>query len=267
MIMNREMLSYFNLSEIPFTKEIPFNKLHQLPSVEKNVLSVKMLVELKGIGVMTGKSGSGKSCVLRLLKHQLSSSIYKVLYICHSSINVTEFYTHLSACLGLTSRGRRSTMFREIKEKILSLHSGHIHPVLIIDEADLLNYDILQDLRLLTNFDIDSLNAMTVLLCGQESLLQKFSLSILEPLANSIVVSITVDPLPQEETYAFIEKRIKDCGNSAALFTKQALAVIHQASGGIFRSIGTIAQSALYKAFLSKASEVEAEHVKSVIER
>jgi type II secretory pathway predicted ATPase ExeA len=267
-MMFKEMLSYYNLSQLPFSKEIKTSQLHQLPTVEKALLSAKLLVETKGIGIMTGKSGSGKSCILRLLKEHLNPVLYKVVYICHSSIGVYEFYTHLAAALGLPPRGRRSTMFRDIKERILFLNNSQkTHPVLLLDEAHMLNYDILQEIRLLTNFEIDSVNALTVCLCGQESLVQKFGLSILESLANSITITIQIGNLPREETYSFIEKRIHDCGNSSSLYTKGALALIHQASAGIFRSIGLIAQAALHKAFLSKAGQVEAEHVKAVIAR
>lgn len=262
------MLSYFNLSQLPFTKEIKEDQLHLLPSVEKTLSSIRMLVETKGIGVMTGKSGCGKSCILRLLKGQLNPALYKIIYICHSSIGVHEFYTHLAASFGLPPKGRRAAMFRDIKDRISFLNkSERIHPVLLLDEAQLLSYDILQEIRLLTNFEIDSFNALTVCLCGQESLTQKFGLTLLESLVNSISITIQIDNLPKEETFSFIEKRINDCGNSSPLFTKSALALIHQTSAGIFRSIGTIAQAALYKAFLSKAHQVEAEHVKAVIER
>ena len=266
--MYKDMLSYFNLSGMPFTKEIKTDQLHVLPSVERNLASTKLLVETRGIGILVGKSGSGKSCLLRLLKNSLNPSLYKTAYICHSSIGVLEFYTHLTAAFGISARARRSDMFRELKKHILSLNSSqNIHPVLILDEAHFLNYDILQEIRMLTNFEIDSLNAMTVLLCGQECLTQKFGLTILESRANSITISIQVESLPQEETYAFIENRIKECGFHSALFTQSAMALIHQAAGGLFRSIGIIAQGAMLKAYLSKSPQVEAEHVKSVIGR
>jgi type II secretory pathway predicted ATPase ExeA len=266
--MTKEMLSFFNLSQLPFTKEIKTDQLHLLPSVEKALSSVRLLVEVKGIGVMTGKSGCGKSCVLRLLKGQLNPALYKIIYICHSSIGVHEFYTHLASALGIPPRGRRAAIFRDIKERISFLNkSEKIHPVLLLDEAHLLSYDILQEIRLLTNFEIDSFNALTVCLCGQETLTQKFGLTFLESLVNSISITIQIDNLPKEETFSFIEKRINDCGNSSSLYTKGALTLIHQASAGIFRSIGTIAQAALHKAYLSKAHQVEAEHVKMVIGR
>jgi len=163
---------------------------------------------------------------------------------------------------------RKAAMFRDIKERVISLNKSHkIHPVLIIDEAHRLNNEILAEIRLLTNFDIDSYHGLSVLLCGQESLQIKLGLSILESLANSILISVELDSVTREETAAYIEKRLTECGAIAPIFTKNALSLVHEASGGILRVVNTIANGALVQAFLAKQNQVEAEHVHSVIKR
>ena len=196
---SREMLSYFGLTAVPFTKEISTDRLQKLPSVEANLSAAQLLVETRGIGVITGKAGTGKSSLLRLLCHSLPPGLYKPFYICHSSVGIVEFYTHLVTAFGLQSALRRAAMFRDLKEHILSMNNtSHIHPVLLIDESHLLNNDILAEIRLLTNYQIDSMNALSVILCGAESLNRKFGLSMLESLANSITITISVDSLPKE---------------------------------------------------------------------
>jgi len=155
-----------------------------------------------------------------------------------------------------------------IQDRVLSLNrSNRIHPVLLIDEAQYLSNAILQEIRLLTNFEIDSYNALTVLICGREELTLRFGLSILEPLANSITITIHLDGLAKEESFSYIETRISQCGNTDSVFTKNALELTHQASGGIMRDINIIAHSAMINAYLSKSPQVEAEHVKTAIER
>jgi type II secretory pathway predicted ATPase ExeA len=265
---NAEMLSYFNLTELPFRKDIPTEQLHLLPSVQRNLASALLLVETHGIGVITGKTGTGKSCLLRLVSKDLPPGLYKSYYLYHSSVGVVEFYTHLSSLFGLEPCYRRAGMFRELQQRILSLNtSSHIHPVLLIDESHRLSNEILAEIRLLTNFRFDSLNALTVMLCGNETLTRKFGLSTLESLANSITITISVETLEPDETFSYIETRIKACGQKTPLFTKNAMSLIHQASGGILRTIGTIANASLWKAFLGKSQQVEIEHVKSVIQR
>jgi len=169
---------------------------------------------------------------------------------------------------GLEPSGKRAIMFRRLKERILHLsRTGKRHPVLMIDEASLLNNDILREIRLLTNFDMDSYNAMTLILCGQESFLQKFGLSILEPLANSITISVTLSGLKKEETFSYIEQRLQATGANTGLFTKNALSLIHDASAGILRTINSIANGALPNAWYARSPQVETEHVQIVIKR
>lgn len=263
-----EMLSYFGLTEPPFSKEIPTAQLHLLPSVQRNLASARLLVDTHGIGVISGKAGTGKSCLLRLLCDSLPPGLFKSFYLCHSSVGIVEFYTHLCSLFGLEPCCRRASMFRELQQHILTLTTAsHLHPVLLIDEAHLLSNDILAEIRLLTNFHFDSLNALTVILCGNETLTRKFGLSILESLATSITVTISVDTLSAEETFSYIETRISACGHKAPLFTKNAMTLIHQASGGMLRTIGTIAGAALLKACLATSKQIEPEHVQSVILR
>jgi len=262
-----DILSHFNLTQLPFSKEIAVDQLIRLPSLEQAVRSAKLLVETRGIGLLLGKSGTGKSCILRTLCTSLHGGLYKPVYLCHTSIGLSEFYTHLCAGLGLEPVFRRSHMFRMIQDRVLSLNrQSRIHPILLIDEAQYLSNSILQEIRLLTNFEIDSYNALTVLICGRDELAMQFGLSILEPLANSITLTIHLEGLPKEESFAYIEGRIRQCENSAPLFTKNALELIHQASGGIMRDINMIAHSAMVNAYMSKSQQVEAEHVKSAIE-
>ena len=266
--MNRELLSHFSLNAMPFDKEIVTAQLLELPATKKALYSLRLLIETRGIGLLTGKSGSGKSCLIRKLLEELNPSLYKPIYLCHTSVGLVEFYSHLCVALGLEPAGRKATMFRLIKDRLFQLHrQSRLHPVLVIDEAHLLPNEVLADLRLLTNFEIDSISALTVLLCGQESLNQKFGLTILESLANSITVTVSTEGLPKEETFNYIEARIMACGGNPGLFTKNALTLIHQASMGIFRTVNHIAIAAMHRAMTTDSPTVETEHVQTVIKR
>lgn len=265
--MSRALRNHFGLTSMPFDKEIATSALLELPSCKEALASLRLLTETRGIGILTGKSGTGKSCLIRKLMAELGTN-FKPLYLCHSSVGLSEFYGNLAVELGLEPRGRRATLFRAIKERLVSLHKqARTHPVLIIDEAHLLDNEILADLRLLTNFEVDSTSALTVLLCGQESLARKFELTQLEALANSITVVVQTKGLSKEDTMNYVEERLKACGGSSSLFTKQALTLIHQASQGVFRVIGTIATNALLKVQTLGGSQVEADHVQSLLQR
>jgi len=264
----RDMHSHFNLSGDPFTREIRTNSLKSLPGIEYAHQQLQLLFDTKGIGILTGKSGSGKSCLLRMACAALPKGIFSTHYVCHTSVGILEFYSHLCYTFKLESSGRRAPMFNAVHNHILSMHStNHIHPILIIDEADKLGNDILQEIRLIANFNFDSINAVTILLCGQESLLQKLGLSILESLANSVTVTVRMNMLNREETFSYIEQRISDVSTGGSLFTKPSMTLIHNASGGIMRVINNMANHSLIKAYLSGSTVVEKEHVQAILSR
>ena len=120
---------------------------------------------------------------------------------------------------------------------------------------------------MLTNFDYDSKNACTLVLCGHSELRDKLKLNIFTSLANSITYSIRVDALPAEETFSFIENRISSAAGNPSLYTKNAVKLIHDVSGGILRTTANVAWQALIKAFTHQSHQVEKEHVQMVIER
>lgn len=264
----REVYAHFNLAGDPFSKEIKTDDLQMLPGVSLALEQLKILFATKGIGILTGESGSGKTCLLRLSVKDLPKGIYQAHYVCHTSVGILEFYTHLCDSFGLQPCGRRAIMFKRIHDHILHMNkANHVHPVLIIDEADKLGNDILQEIRLIANFEYDSLNAITILLCGQEHLIQKLGLSILTSLANSITITVRIHNLKKEETSTYLEQRIRLNSTGATLFTKAAMNLIHDASAGVMRIVNHIAQQSLIKAYMTSSPTVEAEHVQSILNR
>ena len=86
--------------------------MHLLPSVQRHLAAAQLLVDTRGIGAITGKAGTGKSCLLRLLADRLPPGLYRCFYLCHSSVGLVEFSTHLSTLFGLQPNYRRAAMFR-----------------------------------------------------------------------------------------------------------------------------------------------------------
>lgn len=263
----RELVQFFGLERLPFDKETETTSLQKLPSVQANLESLSLFVDTRGTALVCGQSGSGKSCLLRLLCNELHQGLYKPLYLCHASVSVSEFYTHIAATLGLPACGRRAALFRAIQANVLELAKKRVHPLLIIDEAHMLSNDILSEIRLLTNFEMDSRNALSVLLCGQDSFLPRLDLALLEPLANSISMSVSTKGLPEEETYSYIETSISACGSSHQIFTPTAMKAVHQFSTGLMRTVNNIARAGMKKAQLANSRTVEAEHIRQAVQR
>ena len=89
----QDLLSHFNLTKLPFSKEIPVQQLLELPTLQRAFSSLQLLVETRGIGLLLGKSGTGNSCLLRKLCACLHNGLYKPLYLCHTYVSLNEFYT------------------------------------------------------------------------------------------------------------------------------------------------------------------------------
>jgi len=264
----QDILSYFNLERLPFSREIQTMDLLMLPPFQNALASLSLLFDTRGIGLLTGPSGSGKSTVLRKAASELSPGLYTPYYISHTSLATGEFYQALALAMGVSAAGRRVHVLKRIKDFIISKNQGERnHPVIFIDEAQALGADSLKELRTLMNFDYDSRHMCTVVLCGHEDLKAKLSLNVFASLANSITYTISLSPLKAEDSMQYIEHRISACGGSGQLFTKAAMNLIHDASSGIVRTVGTIGWQALIKAMLSQNSQVEKEHVQMVLGR
>lgn len=152
-----DTLSCFGMSGDPFPHDLDPSRLLRLPGIEDSLSSLGFFCERRGIGVLVGKSGLGKSCLVRLLVSTLPVGLYRPVYLCHSTVSVTEFYGHLASALNLPVRSRLASLFRAIQDHVLQLsRSNKIHPILIIDEAQCLSNGILVELRQLLNFQYDS---------------------------------------------------------------------------------------------------------------
>lgn len=258
----RDMLSFFNMQADPFGRDIDTTRLLQLPTIAEALVNLGFFCQRRGIGILTGKSGAGKSCLLRLLVSGLPTGLYRPVYLCHSTVSVGEFYGHVASAFNLPPKGRRASLFRAIKDHVVQLHrTDKIHPILIIDEAHSLSNDILVELRQLVNFQYDSETCLSILLCGQDELMSRLRLSILEPLANSVTTTVFMKPLSQDETASYLEERLKQVGARSDLFSPPAVRAIHNVSHGVMRSINTIASGGLVKAWRIKASQVESDFI------
>ena len=203
-----------------------------------------------------------KALLMAFLDDATRRIIYSRFSFSEKSILFEDGIKHILKTHGMIGR-----LYTDNGSSFVSNQTNHVHPILIIDEADKLGNDILQEIRLIANFNYDSYDAITILLCGQENLLQKFGLSILESLANSVTVTVRINTLKKEETYSYIEQRISDVSVGNSLFTKAAMNLIHNASGGVMRVINNMGEHSMIKAYLSGSATVEKEHVQAILSR
>lgn len=204
------------------------------------------LAETKGFGLLTGSPGLGKTTALRTFAASLNPSKYKVVYTGLSTLTVMEFYRSLAEGFGEAPGFRKVDNFKIIQEAINRLSiEKRITPVIIIDEANHISNAILNDLKILFNFEMDSRDRAAILLAGQPQLNSTLSLTAHEPLRQRIVMNYHMEGLSKESGKIYIEEKLKGAGCKQQVFETPAIEAILNAANGTPRVINSLCNKCL----------------------
>lgn len=260
-------LHHFGLTHYPFERTLQPDELFTSSATREAHARLNHLVELRGIGLITGEVGSGKTTVCRQLGASLHPGLHRLFYVPLSTGNVMDMYKAIAWQLGLPVERNRAAAYRAIHSEVCRLAvECRIYPVLVIDEAQHLRNDVLEDLRLLTNYAMDSESRLCLLLVGLTELRRRLSMAVHESLAQRIVVRYHLGGLARDELPEYLEHRLRLAGTSLPLFEPAAVHALHQATHGLPRKVNRIAHYALSAAALAKARQITAEHVQSAAE-
>jgi general secretion pathway protein A len=252
--------AYFGMSTQAFAKDIPSDKLFVSSQFQELSTRLDYLIKQKGIGLLTGEAGSGKTTALRSVCHTLHPGLYKIIYLPNTTGSILDLYKSLADLLGLVASTSRAKLYLQIHQEIEHLtESKKVSPVLIIDEAHLLRIEALEELRLLTNYHLDSKN---YLLVGQSELRRKLHLTINEPLNQRIIMRYHLEGLSRKEISSYLSHSLSQAGVSRPLFSEPAIEAIYQASKGIPRKINLLAHYCLMACATQKGQIVDADHVR-----
>ena len=255
----------FGLEFNPFlknSKEI----LVETAQYREALFRLSYLARTKGFGLLTGGSGRGKTTAVRSFAASLNPSLYKVVYSCLSTLTVSDFYRSLVEALGGQPSFRKPDNFRSIQDEIrrLSLEKKKT-PVIIIDEANYVGNAILNDLKLLFNFEMDSRDHAVILLCGLGRLNNTLRLSVHEPLRQRLVMNFHMEGMTKEEGRAFISTKLKGAGCGHTVFDEAAVEAILNASDGTPRMVCRLCSQSLLCADARKLELVDADTVMQAI--
>ena len=220
----------------------------------------------KGFGVLTGGSGKGKTTNVRVWVRKLNPSLYKPIYICLSTLNVTEFYRVLADSLGIEPKYRKNDNFKLIQSEIERYSvEKRITPVIIIDEANHICNAILSDLKLLFNFDMDSRDRAVVLMTGLPSLNHTLQLGIHESLRQRITMNYNMEGYSKDESKAYILTKLQGVNCMRQVFNENALEALANAANGVPRLLNKLADRCLMiagaKGFDTVGAEIVAQAV------
>lgn len=260
-------LTHFGFTHYPFERALSPDELFASSAAREAQARLQHLIELRGIGLITGEVGSGKTSVCRQLNASLHPGLYRLFYVTLSTGNVLDMYKAITWQLGIPVERNRASAYRTIHTEISRLViESKIHPVLVVDEAHHLRNEVLEDLRLLTNYAMDAERRLCLLLVGLTELRRRLRMAVHESLTQRIVVRYHLSGLTREETPDYLSHRLQLAGSTLPLFEPAAIEALFQATQGLPRKLNGVAHYALSAAALAKAKQVTAEHVQAALE-
>jgi type II secretory pathway predicted ATPase ExeA len=256
---------YFGFNTAPFGRGIPVEEL--MCGSQWNELDgrLKHVAKNREFGLFTGDTGTGKTTALRRMSAELDKNRYRILYVYDSDLTPRNFYVETLRQLGYEPRFYRGDAKRQLTNALLDLSETGQIPVIVVDEAHLLSHEMLEEIRFLMNWEMDSKNACSLILMGQSELRSKLKLQIHQAIDGRIGMRFHLTPMSMEETYSYIKRRLDMSKSNREIFTEPALQVIHDYSGGIPRKVNKVAQASLMAAVSQKKTLVDDYLVKEVI--
>jgi general secretion pathway protein A len=200
----------------------------------------------KGLVVVTGEVGTGKTTILRWMMERLDRTVL-VAYIFNPRLSVPEFYQHVATLLDVQKWETKSELLLELGRALESRHSRGLRTVLIVDEAQGLSPHVLEEIRLLSNFESNTAKQLQIVLTGQPELRDVLNNPDLRQLKQRIALRCVIKPLPNvEETDRYITSRLLVAGAERTdVFTPESVDYIFRCSDGIPRNINNLCDNAL----------------------
>ena len=206
---------YFNLTRIPFCRDIPEAELYSTPSIEELCERLQYAARNRLFAVVTGDVGAGKTTALRKLVDSLDINHYKVMYISDSALTPRNFYWEVLNQLGCEAKFYRGDAKRQLTRELSNLIETQKRiPVIISDEAHLLSREMLEEVRFLLNFKMDSYNPMSLILTGQSELREILKKQIYEAICQRIDIRYHLIPLRPPANRGIYRKTLGVCGRN-----------------------------------------------------
>ncbi|MBS0376018.1 MAG: AAA family ATPase [Proteobacteria bacterium] len=254
--------SFFGLAEKPFAIT-PDPRYLYLSERHAEALAHLLygIDDAGGFVQLTGEVGTGKTTMVRSFLGRLPAHA-EVALILNPRVSPEEFLLAICDELGVAvsdgARGSVKAIVDLLNRRLLDAHAGGRRVVVIVDEAQQLGADVLEQVRLLTNLETATQKLLQIILVGQPELREVLARNDLRQLAQRITGRYHLDPLSRPETAAYVRHRLKVAGASGEIFTAGALAELHRLARGVPRLVNVIADRALLGAYTREEPRVTA---------
>ena len=261
----KDLLAFFALKRFPFDKNIKTQDVLKTKPVKECTARLDYIKRRGGILILTGDPGTGKTLALRHYVESLNENLFKTCYTPLSTLSRSDLLYHLNRLLGLPHRLSKSAIYNQIQQALLESKDQMGKTVLLIlDEAHLLQTGPLEELRLLTNFKMDSYDPFILVLSGQSDLRRTMEFAVMEPFNQRIAMRYHMPGLCLDECKQYIAHHLNLAGAREPIFDERAVEAVHELSYGIPRKIGAITEQALTYAMFDNKRNVTADMVLKV---
>ena len=259
--------SFYGFTQAPFSRTMPTDKLYRGNDSDELIERLKWAAKGQLFAVMTGDSGTGKTTTLRRFRDELQNSRYKVLYMSDSKMTPRTFYKGVLEQLGFEAKYLRSEAKRQLHKEIAVMKSIHdILPVVIIDEAQLLDREMLEEIRFLLNFKMDSQSPMSLILAAQNELWENLKLQSYAAIRQRIDLRCGISHMDRHQTGEYISAHLNYAGCEKDIFSDAAIDEIFRYSSGIPRMVNKACTSSLIYGAQNRKTIIDDRMVGLVIE-
>jgi len=257
--------AYWGLREKPFRKTPDPRYLFLNGSYEEALERLQFAVEEMELALLTGEVGSGKTLLTRALVDRVGDR-YEVGMILNPRLSPRQFLRTTASELGVREpRFHASDLLDQIHARLLELDEAGRAALLIVDEAHLIpGKPTLEEIRLLTNFQLDDRNLIAIVLVGQPELRERLRHRTYRALTQRIGVAFDLVPLAPEDTHAYFAHRLAVAGATRPPFSDDAIARLHTAAQGIPRVLNQLATQALLEGMARGVRQVDGRIVEAV---
>jgi type II secretory pathway predicted ATPase ExeA len=242
-------VAHFGFSSTPFGKNIAANNLFGRDAHAEAVARIQHCVAESGLGVITGEVGAGKTVAVRAAVNGLDPTRHHIIYIPNPAFGTRGLYVTIVTALGAHPRFHKAEVMHQAATLLANEQAErHRRPVIIVDEAHLLSPEQLEELRLLTNADMDSTSPFAGILVGQPALARQLRMGIFAALDQRIAVRYQLKPLDLAETAGYLRHHLTLAGRPEPLFADDAITRLHRVANGLPRQLNNAAIAALIAA-------------------
>jgi general secretion pathway protein A len=258
---------FFALKENPFNVNPDPHYLYFTDHAQEALACLTYGIETrKGFVLLTGEVGTGKTTLINKLLEWLHKERVYTAFVFNPRLSVSQFFDFMMADFGIPCEShQKGQTLMKLNQWLLDRYQAGERAVLIVDEAQNLSPQMLEEIRLLTNLETSTEKLLQIVLSGQPELEQKLNQPQLRQLRQRITLRARTCPLTLDETRGYIQERLRIAGASnAGIFSPEAVETVHRFSRGIPRVINLLCEHALVSSFVDQKNPVPASIVEDV---